>query len=300
VDGKQLASVDAGVRKILLIYNPIAGRRRGALLREVLAALQASGTDVTVRETAARGDAERLAREAGDEPFDVVAVAGGDGTINEVINGLDFARSTLAIVPMGTANVLAREIGLPVEPEAIARTIATGAPRAIHVGRANDHRFVMMAGVGFDAHVVANIDPQLKQRIGKGAYVWESLVQMVRFGDRRYRVDLADQTFDVGSLVIANGHFYGGDFVCAPDARLDLARLDACLFMGSGRINAMRYSTALVTGRLDKLSDVKVLPTDRIVVSGPAGEPVQGDGDIIAHLPATISLDPQQLKILAP
>lgn len=300
MDGKQLASVDAGVRKILLIYNPIAGRRRGALLREVLAALQASGTDVTVRETAARGDAERLAREAGDEPFDVVAVAGGDGTINEVINGLDFARSTLAIVPMGTANVLAREIGLPVEPEAIARTIATGAPRAIHVGRANDHRFVMMAGVGFDAHVVANIDPQLKQRIGKGAYVWESLVQMVRFGDRRYRVDLADQTFDVGSLVIANGHFYGGDFVCAPDARLDLARLDACLFMGSGRINAMRYSTALVTGRLDKLSDVKVLPTDRIVVSGPAGEPVQGDGDIIAHLPATISLDPQQLKILAP
>jgi YegS/Rv2252/BmrU family lipid kinase len=284
----------------LLIFNPIAGRRRQARLRAVLSSLRAYGTEVTIRETTARGDAERLAREAAGEPFDIVAVAGGDGTINEVINGLDFARSTLAIIPMGTANVLAREIGLPVDATVIARTIASARPRPIHVGRVGDRRFVMMAGVGFDAHVVANIDPVLKRRVGKGAYVWESLVQMVRFGNRRYRIELAGEAHEVGSLVVANGHYYGGDFICSPDARLDLARLDACLFMGSGRINALRYSAALVMGRLSRLPDVRVVPVDRIAVSGPEGEPVQADGDIVAHLPAVISLDPQQLNILTP
>jgi YegS/Rv2252/BmrU family lipid kinase len=287
-------------RRVAVIYNPIAGWRRRRRFRRVLDGLAAMGCPVTVFATAARGDAEAFARTLDTEAFDVVAAAGGDGTINEVANGLVDRGLPLAVIPLGTANVLAAEIGIPETPQAIARVVAEGAPRPIVLGYVNGRRFVQMAGVGFDAHVVAHVTPGLKRALGKFAYVLWSLAGLLRFPFRRYRLTVDGTTFEAASAVIANGHYYAGRYTCAPDARLEEPTLKVCLFERSGRLSVLRYGLALLLGRLHRLSDVHVVTATTIAIEGGADEPVQGDGDIVAHLPLTAGLNGATLDLIFP
>lgn len=287
-------------RRVLVIHNPTAGWRRRRRFERILSALIAEGVDVDVRPTTKRGDAEAFAMSADPEKLDAIAVAGGDGTINEVVNGLGDKKLPLAVIPLGTANVLAHEIGLGGTPREIARTIATGQAQPISVGIVNGRRFVMMAGFGFDAHVVAQVKPAVKKFLGKTAYVLSTLKTLASFRFPRYRVIVDGESFDVASAVIANGHFYGGTFVCAPDARLQDPSLHVVLFMKPGVLRTMRYAVWLALGRLTKLPDVKIVPATDIVVERVDAEPVQGDGDILASLPARITLAPAALALLMP
>lgn len=287
-------------RRVLVIHNPTAGWRRRRRFERILSALIAEGVDVDVRPTTKRGDAEAFAMSADPEKLDAIAVAGGDGTINEVVNGLGDKKLALAVIPLGTANVLAHEIGLGGTPCEIARTIATGRAQPISVGIVNGRRFVMMAGFGFDAHVVAQVKPAVKKFLGKTAYVLSTLKTLASFRFPRYRVIVDGESFDVASAVIANGHFYGGTFVCAPDARLQDPSLHVVLFMKPGVLRTMRYAVWLALGRLTKLPDVKIVPATDITVERVDAEPVQGDGDILASLPARITLAPAALALLMP
>ncbi|CCQ74665.1 diacylglycerol kinase family protein [Magnetospira sp. QH-2] len=287
-------------RRILVIHNPIAGKRHGGLFQRVIDKLRDFGCMLTIRDTTRRGDAETFASEASADQFDALVAAGGDGTINEVINGLDDFRLPLAIVPLGTTNVLAREIGLAVQADAIARTIAEGNPTPIHVGLANDRRFIQMAGIGFDAQVVAQVNPSIKKLIGKGAYVVETFAQLVKYSFPRYRLTLDGKPEEAASAVISNGRYYGGKFVCTPDARLENGDFQVCLFRNSGRWNTLRYAWGLVTGRLGGYRDVVIMTAREITVEGPVGDPVQGDGDVLGHLPITLSLEPRRLTLLTP
>ena len=287
-------------RRVLVIHNPTAGWRRRRRFERILNALVREGVDVDVRPTTKRGDAEAFARAASSNTHDVIAVAGGDGTVNEVVNGLADPRLSLAVIPLGTANVLAHEIGLGGSATEIARTIAHAEPRKISVGVVNGRRFVMMAGFGFDAYVVSQVKPGVKRLLGKGAYVLSTLVALMSFRFPKYRVTVDGETFDVASAVIANGHFYGGTFVCARDARLEDPTLHAVLFMKPGPWRALRYAVWLSLDRLDKLPDVKIVPATDIAVERVDNGPVQGDGDILAHLPARITLAPAALALLMP
>jgi diacylglycerol kinase (ATP) len=293
-------------RRMTVVFNPTAGGRRRARLDETLKLLRASGCEVAVQATAARGDAETIARGFGVPPqaLDLLVIAGGDGTINEAVNGLLSAggdgASSMALVPLGTANVLANEIGLATAPAAVARAIACGASVRAYVGVANGRCFTAMAGAGFDAHVVANVSLRLKRLLGKGAYVLESLRQLWRFPFPRYRVNVDGQSYDAASVIVAKGHFYGGRYVCAPEARLDRPEFHVCLFERGGRWNAVRYALALALGRLPRLPDFRVVRGRAVMIDGPAGDPLQGDGDIIAHLPVRIEIAPQPLRLIVP
>ena len=289
---------------VLIVYNPTAGGRRGRhRFRATLRHLQRLGCRWTVRETAGPGDAERLVREADADPvatYDLVVAAGGDGTVNEVIAGLDGSEVPLGLVPLGTANVLAAEIGLGRRPAAMAAAIAGGRTRPIHLGIVNDRRFAVMAGIGFDAHVVTGVTPALKRVLGRAAYVWRSLCELLRGPTAGYRVTIDDRIFEASTVIVANGHFYGGRYVCAPEARLEEPLLHVVLFESSGRWNALRYLLAMLTGRLARLPDVQVIATETLTVDGPPGEPVQADGDVVAVLPARFSVDPATLPLLRP
>ncbi len=292
-------------RRVLIIHNPLAGQRHGERFRRVLAELFALGCTLTVRRTRRRGDAEALARAASFEAFDVVAVAGGDGTINEVINGLADFRLSLAIIPLGTANVLAHEIGLSGRPEAVARTIAGAEAVPVKIGLANGRRFAQMAGVGFDARVVAGVDPGIKRllgrlALGKLAYVIETLVQLVKSPFPRYRLLLDGRAVEAASAVVANGRYYGGRFSCAPEARIDGDVFQVCLFSRGGRWDALRYAWGLLSGRLRHFRDVAVVAAREITVEGPVGEPVQADGDVLGALPLSVTALPVRLRLLVP
>jgi len=226
--------VDARPRRLLVIYNPTAGLWQRRRYVRVLARLRRFGCVITERATTARGDAEAFARAAHTADYDLVVAAGGDGTINEVINGLADSAVPLAILPLGTANVLANEIGLGGSARAVAEAIAHLEPRPVFLGTANGRHFALMVGVGFDARVVERVDLRLKRAFGKLAYALTALRQLFRYRPERYQVDVDGKRFTAAAVVIAKGHFYGGRFIVARHARLDEPRLQVALFERAG------------------------------------------------------------------
>lgn len=297
-------AVGARPQRLLIIHNPIAGQRRRRRYAGFLAALRRQGVEIEDQPTARRGDAERLAASLEPAPGMIVAAAGGDGTINEVINGLlvnPAARDLpLAILPLGTANVLAAEIGLRCDAESVAHYICNGQAQPITLGRVNGRYFVMMAGVGFDAQVVADVDLQLKRRLGKLAYVLKSLRLLGRYPFPRYDLLCDGRRIPAASAVIANGRFYGGHLLMAPGASLQRPDLQVVVFTRSGRLQVLRYAAALLLGLLPRLNDVEILSAGDIHIDGPKGEPLQADGDLVARLPARIEAVPQALRLWMP
>lgn len=293
---------EAGVvpRRLQIIYNPVAGSRSRRTLGDVLDRLEAMGCVVDLAETTGPGDGHRLAAECSAKQFDVVIAAGGDGTINEVINGMGPQSPPLALIPLGTANVFALEIGLPLDPARIAAIIATGTARRFHTGRAGNRRFVQMVGVGFDAHVVAATGFRLKKRFGKLAYVWRILYCLIHFPTERYRVHGDGFCFSAASVIVCNGQLYGGAFKLCPAASVWSPGLHVCVLERSGRWHLVRYIVALAFGRLDRLADVRWCRTQRVRLEGADGSPVQADGDIVGDLPIEIEAEEVSLRVLVP
>ena len=293
------------MRRILAIHNATAGQRARGTFERFRAALTRLGAAVTVAETNAPLHAKSLAESADPARFDAIAVAGGDGTINEAVNGIVHSRLPLAILPLGTANVLANELGLPRAPEALAEIAALSPARPVvpaeivTAERNEPWRFLLMAGVGFDAEVVAHLDLKLKRRIGKGAYALGSLLQLARRERRFFDARIDGKAESPASLVVARAHFYGGRFVLAPAARLDQPALHAVLFPGASRLASLRYMAAVVTGTLERQCDVEVRRVREIELAGPEGAPVQIDGDVRAHLPASIRLAAAPIALIA-
>lgn len=290
----------AAPRRVLVIYNPTAGPRQRRRFGETLRHLTMSGCTVAVRETVAAGAAGMLARAALDEDHDVIVAAGGDGTINEIINAVAGTSAVLALIPLGTANVLAAEIDLPDDPRGVAEIIAHGKPRQIYLGAVDNRRFTMMASFGYDAQAVDRVSLPLKRRLGKVAYVASAIVTWLRLRDVRFSLVIDGQPATAASVVVAKGHYYAGRYQCAPDARLDEPRLHVCLMERPGRWNLLRYALALGTGRLPRLRDVKIVPAQVVRVTGPAGEPIQADGDIVGETPAEFRVSTDRLNLLTP
>ena len=285
-------------RRLLVILNPAAGQRHQGRLRATLERLDALGCAVTLQETTRPGEASELARAADPEAFDAVVAAGGDGTINEVINGLISVNLPLGLLPLGTANVLASEIGLGLAPERVARSLVEGPQRPISCGRAGERFFVQMAGVGFDAHVVEKVDLALKRRIGKGAYVVQAARQAFAFDFPSYQVRIDGVRHAAASVIVANGRNYAGKYLLAPEASIETPAFQVCLFEAGGPWAVARYGLALQTGRLPRRKDLSFLQAERLTIEGPVGDPVQGDGDVIARLPVEISIVPDAVELV--
>jgi YegS/Rv2252/BmrU family lipid kinase len=301
----------------LVIRNPTAGRRRRRLVDAVVQHVRASGWTVDVVDTSAVGDARRLAEACDAGRYGVIAVAGGDGTINEVVNGLARRCETappLAIVPLGTANVLAHELGVDARAATIAQTIISGRAVLVTPGEANgvsengsDPRcFSLMAGAGFDAKVVAGVSTSLKRRFGKAAYVWRSLIETRKYRPVRYAVEIDGTRYEAASVIVTRGRHYAGPYVVAPKALLSDPLLHVCLFERWGRLHTLRFGLALLLGRLPHAGGYRVVSGRdvRVSVLNDAGEgrrqPVQIDGDDAMTLPVSFSLSSGVVRLLQP
>ncbi len=301
-------------KTMLLILNPMAGRRRRGLVDAVVRQVRAEGWTVDVVETAAAGDARRLAESCDVARHAVIAVAGGDGTINEVVNGLarrGAAAPALGIVPLGTANVLAHELGLGFSAAVIARTIIAGHELLVQPGEAANSAgvprcFSLMAGAGFDAKVVAGVSAPFKRRWGRAAYVWRSLVEARRYRPVRYGVEVDGVRHEASSVIVTHARHYAGPYVVAPDAALGKPLLHVCLFERWGRSHTLRFGLALLLGWLPRTAGYRVIAGRdvRISVLSDAGEagrqPVQIDGDDALTLPISIGLATGAVRLLRP
>lgn len=300
-------------KALLLIVNPTAGRRRRGLVDAVVSRVRAEGWTVDVVETKAAGDARRLAETCDASRYGVIAVAGGDGTINEVVNGLAGRGAdtpAVGIVPLGTANVLAHELGLGFSAAAVARTMTGGRALSVQPGEAingaGTRCFSLMAGAGFDAKVVAGVSAPLKRRLGRAAYVWRSLVEARRYRPVRYQVEIDGVCHEASSVIVTRSRHYAGPYVVAPNAALGEPLLHVCLFERWGRSHTFRYGLALLLGRLPRTAGYRVVSgrAVRVSVLSDAGElreqPVQIDGDDALTLPVSIGLAAGVVRLLRP
>jgi diacylglycerol kinase family enzyme len=231
---------------------------------------------------------------------DAVVAAGGDGTINEVANALTGGPLPLGIIPLGTANVLAMELGIGPTAEAAAAAIAGGQCLTISPGLVNGRQFLLMAGVGVDAEVVAGVDLALKRRAGKLAYVAQAVITALRYGYPPLTVSVDSVDHQAYGVVVCNGRHYGGRYIVAPAARLDQEGFAVCLFGRPGPVGSLRAGAALLQGRLSSLPEVTLLPGRHVAITGNTHGAVQADGDLVARLPAEITVAEHKLQVLVP
>lgn len=268
---------------MVIVFNPVAGRRRAHLLWRVLDVLVANGVRLELAETCRVGHAESLAVEAVKRGEPMVVAAGGDGTIAEVANGLMGTGACLGVIPLGTANVLAHELGLPFSPKAVAAALAFGRTTTLWPGVASSAQgnrlFVQMLGVGFDAHVVHRVSFPMKKLLGKGAYVLRSMAEVTRYSYPPIRVRLDEVETQAASVIVSKGRLYGGRFRLAADAVPGAPGFTVVLFDRSGPGAAMMYGAALPLNLLGHAPGVRRVRANRIDFIGNEPVPAQADGD---------------------
>jgi diacylglycerol kinase (ATP) len=287
---------------MVIVFNPVAGRRRAALLWRVLDVLAANGIRLDLAETHRAGHAEALAREAAQGGAAMVVAAGGDGTIAEVANGLMGSRARLGVIPLGTANVLAHELALPFAPRAVAAALAFGRTRTLWPGVARgadgSRLFVQMLGVGFDAQVVHRLSLPLKRVLGRGAYVVQSLRETARYRFPPVRLRIDEVETEAASVVISKGRLYGGKYLLAPESRPAEPGFSVVLFGCGGPGAALMYGAALPVGLLGRAPGVRHVRARQIEVVGNAPIPVQADGDPAGFSPLTVADAPGPIEVV--
>jgi YegS/Rv2252/BmrU family lipid kinase len=278
-----------------------------ALVERVVGILEKNGHKVTAAPTTGPGAAGEIARQYIARGTALIIAAGGDGTINEVVEGMVHSRVPLAILPGGTANVLAMEMKLGSRIERVAERLEECRPQRIPVGRLVcdegrvDRHFMLMAGIGLDAHIVYNVNAAIKARVGKLAY-W--LAGWSLLGKRlgQFTVEAAGQRRECSFALISKVRNYGGDFEIARNATLLDSEFELVLLKGRNTLRYVKYFAGMLLNNLASMKGATVLRADRISVCGPndALIYVQIDGECAGRLPAEIRIVPDALTLLIP
>jgi YegS/Rv2252/BmrU family lipid kinase len=295
--------------RIGLIYNPFAGGLRGqgrARLDKAVRVLEEAGAKVELFATPGPQRAGEVALKAVDDGCDLILAAGGDGTINEVVNGIAGSQVHFGILPAGTANVLANEIGFSNRPDHAARQLLHAVPIRIALGaldRCREARryFVLMAGVGLDARIVYELDLDLKSRLGKLAY-WHGGLRQFGRPVPRFHLNVNGSDYCASFALITRVRNYGGDFEIARHIRLTDSDFEVVVFQNHQWQDYLRFFGAVMTNRLYNTEGVAITRATRVEVDSPEDERIyiQNDGESLGVLPATISAVPDALTLLMP
>ncbi len=295
-----------------VIYNPMSGTLNvQAMLPGALEVLHGAGWQIDVQATTKSGDAGRLAAQARDQGQPIVLVAGGDGSLNEAANALAYSEVALGVLPSGTANVWARQIGLPVPlplrsdrlAEA-ARLLLEGSIRPIDLGRARDRYFVMWSGIGLDAQVTATIEPRPAwvKRLGVISYSLHALVTAVQFRGTRMTVTVDQQRIQCRALMVlvSNAQLYGAIAEITPEAIMDDGWLDVRIMKGDHFFQALRHGLRFLLRRRSPDPELIELRGQRISVTARRPCYVHVDAEPCDRTPITIEVAPKALKMLIP
>lgn len=288
---------------IVIVANPVSGRGRAiAAARALEKELARRGAGVVLRETKTALDARRFASEADDDTRALVSV-GGDGTLNEIVNGRRGRAYPVALLPAGTANVLGRENGLPSEPGAVAESILAGRTRSIDLGEANGRLFVTLVSVGFDAAVTREL---ARRRLGTASpfsYVAPALrtLREYAFPPLRVAVNGAPAPGPAFGVVVAKTRNYAGWFRLARRVAPDDGALEAISFTRAGRGALLLYFAAMALGRVSLAGGVEYHEGVReIAVDSDSRVPWQADGDPAGETPLLVRVLPRALPLVVP
>ena len=281
-----------------VILNPTARSERARRWQERVRSIC---IDAVLCATSHPGEAEKLARNAVREGFERIVAAGGDGTINEVVNGIAGSDAALGLLPMGTMNVFATELGLPsYDLHRCWEIIKAEHTRLIDLPSANGKHFVQLAGVGLDAQVVKETSLALKRNFGPLSYLF-SAAQIAGRQPPRLLIESENAVTDEGSFIlIGNGRRYGGPFPFFKHAMIDDGLLDVLVFKRLGYLEIIKYLQNVIFTTDITLPEVEYFQTRRLRVSSEQEVPVEIDGELVGICPVEFELSEQRLKVLAP
>jgi diacylglycerol kinase (ATP) len=282
----------------LIILNPAADSER-ALRKQ--ARVESLARDCVVCTTTYTGEAEIMARRGVAEGFEKIVAAGGDGTINEVVNGLAGTNATLGLLPIGTMNVFATELGLPVNNLELCWEIVNGdSIRAVDLPKANLKFFVQLAGVGLDAQVVKETSSNLKKNFGPLSYLI-SAVQIAARKPPKLFIQSEDASIDEGSFVlVGNGRLYGGPFPFFKHAALDDGLLDVIVFKRLGYLEIIKYLQDVIFSSEIRVPEIEYFQTRQLRVESDQSVPVELDGELVGNCPVEFSVRDRSLRVLVP
>ena len=307
-----------GITDALLIYNPTSGRRRHRRFAEIeqgVRILKDAGIKAELAPTTERGNAKDIARHAVENRRGMVIACGGDGTVNEIINGLAGSQIPLALLPAGTANILAKELGIPWDIPQAARLISDGAVRRIALGIAipanGNHSadvpregryFLCVGGAGPDGAIVNAVDEGFKKRAGVAAYWAEGFRQLVSYGFPEMKVRSEGKVRSASIIVVGRTAHYGGPFKITTGASLFEDSFELVTNSGSSRLQYLACLPALWMGRLRGMQGIDAWKATELTCE-PAGTGAvyaQVDGEPIGPLPLTFRIVPDALSIVTP
>jgi len=286
------------MKRIAVILNPAA---RGQRARRLRARLEALAGEAVLLSTARGGDAESLARTAAQEGFEIVVAAGGDGTVNEVVNGIAGSPAALGLLPLGTMNVFATELGLPTgDLDRCWKIITEGQTRAIDLPSANGKRFVQLAGVGFDAQVVQETSQAFKHSFGPLSYLVNA-AQIAARTPPLLHIESEHAVAEEGSFVlVGNGRLYGGPFPFFKQAVLDDGLFDVLVFKRLNYLEMIRYMQNVIFSSAITAPEVEYFQTTWLRVTSDTPVPAEIDGELIGHCPVEFHILRHGLRVCAP
>jgi len=286
----------------LAIVNPAAGNGAGKRLAPILADLfRAAGMRIEVLVTPRPGEAARLASEAADDGYDAVIAVGGDGTANEVANGLIGTRTALALHPIGSANDLARGLGYPRRSDDIPRFLASARPRRIDVGEVNGRIFVNVAGVGIDGVVAEGVHGSTRIVGPTLGFLAGALGAIATYTPVRMRTTIDGVARDGRQLIVvaSNGPFFGSGMRPAPKAELDDGWLDITIADGIGKLATLGALVRLYRGTHANGTTIRAVRARTLTIELDRPMPVEVDGEILRAASIAIGIRPQALTVLA-
>ena len=298
-------------RGATFIYNPVSGRgSAGSLIQEVRKSLLRSIGDVRLAPTEGPNHASALACEAAAAGIDLIVVHGGDGTVNEAVQGIVGSEAAaLLVLPGGTANVLVKEVGLPTDPVAAASSLPSLVARTVQLGQVEfatglRRYFLVMCGAGLDAEIAARTSPRLKNWLGMGAFWLTGANQtMCRFPQLLVACDGGINAGGISSLVvISKSRLYGGGLIFTPRANILANRFQVARFAGTNRFAYCGYLLAGACGVTATWPGIRHEECTKLNLHPRQGSTVrlQVDGEVAGELPATVSVSSKTLNLLLP
>ena len=289
---------------LAIIANPIAGRGRAyRSLQRYARQWPHPDWQFELLPTRGPNHAGILARELLAHPPDLLAVCGGDGTMNEIATAVPEPPFPIALLPAGTANVLARELGLPLNPVRALKIALKGNARKIDLGLLGPglrRRFLFVAGIGFDAYVVSQVRPALKSKLGIVAYAVAILECLQKYHFPEFQVAAAGRTFTATSCLVCNSKRYGGGLLFCPAADMHDGFLDILILDGRSRLALVGFLLLAWLQQPMKGGWIHRLRSNSIRIEGAEGVSVQVDGELAGGLPLDIGLTPSVFPLIIP
>ncbi len=282
------------ISSIVVIANPAAKNASVRKIEKATLVLRKKGLDIATFLTRQRGDAECFARRSVEKKPQCIIAGGGDGTINEVLNGVAGSDVPVGFLPLGTTNVLAKELGIPEDIEGALEAAVSRPARKVSLGKIETaglpegRYFCLMAGVGLDGKAVRDVSPSVKKVSGKAAYLMSGIKNICTYSQEELLLRLDDVEQRGYGAIICKASKYGGHFRVAPDANLENAFFYTCVFKGGRRRDLVRYALGVITGRHLRYHDVAYLKSSEVRIEGRAH--IQIDGDYLGTSPAKLSV----------